>query len=218
MSAQRHLTTLVDESRPILIKMLEKRGFDVSKFGTFSPNTRIDNLDSMSIKTCGVKNKNQIIQVHYEIVSSRTNHKKLTKIIDDIVNKLSDTDKKKDLTLIFIVRDCMTPSVKEAVRSLQNKYNIFIQIFPIRSLTYDVTKHSVVPEHIRIPVSDFESFGIEDFLDSLHIQSLEKLPIILDNDPQAMFIGLRPGELCKIIRPSMSAGKLISYRYCLTAK
>ena len=128
MSAQRHLTTLVDESRPILIKMLEKRGFDVSKFGTFSPNTRIDNLDSMSIKTCGVKNKNQIIQVHYEIVSSRTNHKKLTKIIDDIVNKLSDTDKKKDLTLIFIVRDCMTPSVKEAVRSLQNKYNIFIQI------------------------------------------------------------------------------------------
>ena len=56
MSAQRHLTTLVDESRPILIKMLEKRGFDVSKFGTFSPNTRIDNLDSMSIKTCGVKN------------------------------------------------------------------------------------------------------------------------------------------------------------------
>uniref|UniRef100_A0A6C0L1X7 RNA polymerase subunit H/Rpb5 C-terminal domain-containing protein n=1 Tax=viral metagenome TaxID=1070528 RepID=A0A6C0L1X7_9ZZZZ len=218
MSGQRHLTTLVDESRPILIKMLEKRGFDVSKLKTFSPNTRIDNLDSMSIKTCGVKDNNQIVQVHYEIVSSRTNHKKLTKIIEDIVNKLNETDRKKDLTLIFIVRDCMTPSVKEAVRNLQNKYNIFIQIFPIRSLTYDVTKHSVVPEHIRIPINNFEDFGVSDFLDSLHIPSLEKLPIILDNDPQAMFIGLRPGELCKIVRPSLSAGVHIAYRYCLSAK
>ena len=31
-----------------------------------------------------------------------------------------------------------------------------------------------------------------------------------------MFIGLRPGEMCKIIRPSMSAGEHIVYRYCVS--
>ena len=130
---------------------------------------------------------------------------------------MSVTRKNKDkkLTIIFLVCDGTTPSVKEAVRMLTKKFNVFIQIFPIRNLMYNVTKHSNVPKHIRIPMRDFESFGLEDFLDSLHINSLTKLPKILESDPVAMFIGLQPGELCKIIRPSQSAGQHFVYRYCV---
>jgi len=194
--------------------MLEYRGYDISNISPFTTFTGTDKLDKLSINLS--KNGKELIQVHYEVESTRTNHKKLTKRIEDIISKLESPDKSKDLTIIFLVRDGMTPSVKEAIRLLSEKYGVFIQIFPIRNLMYNCTKHKSVPQHIRITKTEYEVY-LQDFLDSLHIESLENLPKIFDTDPVAMFIGLRPGEMCKIIRPSMSAGEHIVYRYCVSA-
>tara|TARA_Y100000768_G_scaffold387395_1_gene378530 strand:+ start:10679 stop:11266 length:588 start_codon:yes stop_codon:yes gene_type:complete len=194
--------------------MLEYRGYDVSNISPFTTFTGTDKLDKLSINLS--KNGKELIQVHYEVESTRTNHKKLTKRIEDIISKLESPEKSKDLTIIFLVRDGMTPSVKEAIRLLSEKYGVFIQIFPIRNLMYNCTKHKSVPQHIRITKTEYEVY-LQDFLDSLHIESLENLPKIFDTDPVAMFIGLRPGEMCKIIRPSMSAGEHIVYRYCVSA-
>lgn len=215
MSNSRHLSTYLNKTRCTLTEMLEARGYDVSNIASFDTFRSTDNLDSMSINMS--KDGMEFIQVHYEVDSTRTNHKKLTKKIEDIISKLPSIDKSKDLTIIFVVRDGMTPSVKEAIRLLSDKYGVFIQIFPIRHLMYNCTKHKSVPEHIRIAKSEYEDY-LTDFLHSLHIESLNNLPKILDTDPVAMFIGLRPGEMCKITRPSMSAGKHIVYRYCVSGK
>ena len=214
MSVQRHLSTYLNKTRCILTEMLEYRGYDISNISPFTTFTGTDKLDKLSINLS--KNGKELIQVHYEVESTRTNHKKLTKRIEDIISKLESPEKSKDLTIIFLVRDGMTPSVKEAIRLLSEKYGVFIQIFPIRNLMYNCTKHKSVPQHIRITKTEYEVY-LQDFLDSLHIQSLENLPKIFDTDPVAMFIGLRPGEMCKIIRPSMSAGEHIVYRYCVSA-
>lgn len=214
MSVQRHLSTYLNKTRCILTEMLEYRGYDISNISPFTTFTGTDKLDKLSINLS--KNGKELIQVHYEVESTRTNHKKLTKRIEDIISKLESPEKSKDLTIIFLVRDGMTPSVKEAIRLLSEKYGVFIQIFPIRNLMYNCTKHKSVPQHIRITKIEYEVY-LQDFLDSLHIESLENLPKIFDTDPVAMFIGLRPGEMCKIIRPSMSAGEHIVYRYCVSA-
>ena len=214
MSVQRHLSTYLNKTRCILTEMLEYRGYDVSNISPFTTFTGTDKLDKLSINLS--KNGKELIQVHYEVESTRTNHKKLTKRIEDIISKLESPEKSKYLTIIFLVRDGMTPSVKEAIRLLSEKYGVFIQIFPIRNLMYNCTKHKSVPQHIRITKTEYEVY-LQDFLDSLHIESLENLPKIFDTDPVAMFIGLRPGEMCKIIRPSMSAGEHIVYRYCVSA-
>ncbi|GIS52409.1 MAG: hypothetical protein Ct9H90mP28_1250 [Paracoccaceae bacterium] len=214
MSVQRHLSTYLNKTRCILTEMLEYRGYDISNISPFTTFTGTDKLDKLSINLS--KNGKELIQVHYEVESTRTNHKKLTKRIEDIISKLDSPEKSKDLTIIFLVRDGMTPSVKEAIRLLSEKYGVFIQIFPIRNLMYNCTKHKSVPQHIRITKTEYEVY-LQDFLDSLHIESLENLPKIFDTDPVAMFIGLRPGEMCKIIRPSMSAGEHIVYRYCVSA-
>ena len=214
MSVQRHLSTYLNKTRCILTEMLEYRGYDISNISPFTTFTGTDKLDKLSINLS--KNGKELIQVHYEVESTRTNHKKLTKRIEDIISKLESPEKSKDLTIIFLVRDGMTPSVKEAIRLLSEKDGVFIQIFPIRNLMYNCTKHKSVPQHIRITKTEYEVY-LQDFLDSLHIESLENLPKIFDTDPVAMFIGLRPGEMCKIIRPSMSAGEHIVYRYCVSA-
>lgn len=207
----RHLSTYLNTSRQTIIELLENRGYDMTKYKTFEPST--SNNESMS--PIVVSNDKEMVEVHYELTSTRTNHKNVSKKVTQIVEKRKEKDKKKELTIIFLVSDSMTPSVKEAIRVLTNKYKIFIQVFPIRTLMYNITKHQSVPEHVRISKSEYNKY-LDDLLDSLHIDSLDNLPKILDTDPVAMFIGLRPGDLCKITRPSLSAGIHVVYRYCVT--
>tara|TARA_Y100000389_G_C17470062_1_gene529557 strand:- start:4039 stop:4611 length:573 start_codon:yes stop_codon:yes gene_type:complete len=188
--------------------MLELRGFDVSNYKTFGPISMDENNSLAPIK---VENETNILELHYDITSTRTNHKNLSKKVNQILENFKT---KKDFTLIFLTLDTMTPSVKDALRTLIKKYKIYIQIFPIRTLMYNITHHKSVPKHERYTESEYSKW-IKEFMEELHINTLDNLPKILDSDPVAMFIGLRPGELCKIIRPSLSAGKHTVWRYCV---
>jgi len=200
-----HITNCINTSRTIILEMLELRGYDISSIPSqlFTIDTKHELL------TIKVEKETEITHVYYVIQTTRTNHKKISKKTEEVMNKIEET--KKDLNIIFIVLDSVTPSVKDIIKILNIKYNIYIQVFPIKQLMYNVTKHRIVPEHIRI--KDLPNKN--DFLQSLHINSLDKLPKILDTDPVAMFIGLKPGEICKIIRPSQSAGIHNVYRYCI---
>ena len=211
----RHLSTYLNTSRCVIKEMLAIRGYDVSSLSTFIPAITADT----TLEPIKLTKDNESIEVHYNVSTTRTNHKAITSAVNSIIKTRDAKDKIKDLTIVFLVCDNITPSVKEAIRILTKDlsvkgWKVFIQIFPIRQLMYNVTKHKIVPEHIRIPKSEYDKF-LPEFLDSLHIDSLEKLPKILDSDPVAMFIGLKPGDMCKIIRPSQSAGKHIVYRYCV---
>lgn len=206
----RHLSTYLNTSRPIVKELLSERGYDTTEVS-----------DTMPIITKGecippikLNKADEMIQVHYEVSTTRTNHKKISTSVKQIVESINESDNQKHLTIMFIVCDGMTPSVKEACRVLSDKYSIFIQIFPIRSLMFNITKHVIVPKHTRISKESYASY-IGEFLESLHINSLDNIPKIIETDAVAMYIGLRPGDLCKITRPSKSAGVHIVYRYCV---
>jgi len=47
------------------------------------------------------------------------------------------------------------------------------------------------------------------------IKSKTQLPEISRFDPQALVIGIRPGEICKIQRPSSTALTTDYYRVCV---
>ena len=215
MSCTRHLSPYLNTSRCVIAEMLQARGYDVSSLASFVPAvTNGDNLEPIKLTK-----SNESIEVHYNVSTTRTNHKTVTSAVNAIIKSRDVKDKSKDLTIVFLVCDNVTPSVKEAIRVLTKDlsvkgWKVFIQIFPIRQLMYNITKHKMVPEHVRIPKTEYDKF-LPEFLDSLHIDSLERLPKILDSDPMAMFMGLKPGEMCKIVRPSQSAGKHVVYRYCV---
>lgn len=208
-----HLTNCINTSRTIILEMLKLRNYDTSNISTDLLVTNETDQDKLTIK---VKNEdeNELTHVYYNISNTRTNHKKISSKVETImktINEDKNIKKNTEINIIFIVLDAITPSVKEVIKLLNNKYNIYMQVFPIKQLMFNVTKHRIVPKHIRIKKLQNKS----DFLQSLHIDNLDKLPKILDSDPVAMFIGLRPGEICKIIRPSQSAGIHNVYRYCI---
>lgn len=70
----------------------------------------------------------------------------------------------------------------------------------------DPTHHELVPEHIVL--TDEE---VEELLETYKITK-DKLPLMRAGDPVAKAIGVKPGQVVKIIRKDSPAGKAVTYR------
>ena len=85
-----------------------------------------------------------------------------------------------------------------------------VQLFPIRELQYNVSRHHLVPKHV--PMRDEKD--IAAVLARYDLKTRYQLPLILVSDPMARYLALKPGQLVTIERPSPSAGTYYAYRCC----
>lgn len=97
---------------------------------------------------------------------------------------------------------------------LMKKHELFVQLFNLRHLMFNVTKHEIQPKQEPLDVwHDGEE--IAKIKRTYNIENLAKaFPVIAISDPVAKFIGLRRGQLSKITRINPSAGTSVSYRWC----
>jgi DNA-directed RNA polymerase subunit H (RpoH/RPB5) len=84
-----------------------------------------------------------------------------------------------------------------------------LQFFYTKQLMYNPTKHEYVPEHIKL--TEEETACI---MKSNMIRSKLYMPIILHNDPIAKWLGLKQGDVVKIIRYNENSGVSFYYRCC----
>ncbi|XP_038049581.1 DNA-directed RNA polymerases I, II, and III subunit RPABC1 [Patiria miniata] len=106
---------------------------------------------------------------------------------------------------IIIVQMGMTPSAKQSLSDMaQCKY--VLEQFLEAELLINITEHEFVPEHVVMTA--------EDKAELLARYKLKEhqLPRIQQGDPVARYFGLKRGQVVKIIRPSETAGRYISYR------
>lgn len=78
---------------------------------------------------------------------------------------------------------------------------------PRKKKKFDVLEHELVPKHEIL--SEEEK---EEVLNKYEIKA-SQLPQIKSDDPAAKAIGAEPGDVLKITRKSLTAGKAIAYRY-----
>lgn len=69
-----------------------------------------------------------------------------------------------------------------------------------------VLDHELVPEHVILNKEE-----VNELLSKYNI-SLNQLPKIKASDAVIQIIGAKPGDVVKIIRPSLTAGKSVYYR------
>uniref|UniRef100_A0A914I5T1 DNA-directed RNA polymerases I, II, and III subunit RPABC1 n=1 Tax=Globodera rostochiensis TaxID=31243 RepID=A0A914I5T1_GLORO len=107
---------------------------------------------------------------------------------------------------IIVVQNGMTPSAKQAIVDMAPKY--VLEHFLEAELMINITEHELVPEHVVM--------NNEEKAELLARYKLKEnqLPRIQVSDPVARYFGLKRGQVVKIIRPSETAGRYITYRIC----
>lgn len=113
---------------------------------------------------------------------------------------------------LIIVAACKpSDAVLAVLRShIDNKDNPLVQIFEIRHLQFDISKHRKVPKHRIITQEEAEKV-----LKNFNLVSPLGMPKIDSQDPMAKWIGARPGDIVEITGLCESSGENKRYRYCV---
>lgn len=108
---------------------------------------------------------------------------------------------------IIVVRGSLTSIAKTAISELSQR-GFKLEYFKDAELLVDITEHKLVPEHVVLSEDEkkklLERYRLKEF----------QLPRILVTDPVARYLGLERRKVVKIIRPSETAGRYVTYRIC----
>lgn len=212
-------------SRKIILEMLDYRGYDISKYQTYlREELQILFTSDKLHMLVNHKHQDRSLLVYYiESTGSKINQKQLKFLMNNfnesVDNKFinQNTD-----TVIIISLDTISDTTKDNVFNYYENSiledtrinpiykGIYIQLFEINSLLFNIMNHDLVPKHSILSDKEYE----EEVKKVYKINKSTQLPIISRLDPVAMFIGLRPKDVCRISRSSETAGIYNNYRYC----
>ena len=207
MSQSSQTTSSLFKSRTVLLKLLEEQGFNTKDYEEFSVNevhimSNNKQLDMLMSKS----EKPDKIYVKYHLAKT-LRRENINDYIDDLYN-LEQVLNKGDTLMILIKQDPHDPLLN-ILNQIWEQEGIFIIIYNLERLQFNILEHSYVPKHIIM--NDDE---INTFKKTYNITDNKQLPEISRYDPVALSIGMRPGQICKIIRPSKTAITTYYYRIC----
>ena len=207
------LISQVYQSRKIILELMDKQGYDISGYGNFSvsdvnamkQNNQLDMLLESKIDEKTGENKKIYIRYYLAKTIRPAN---IQEMIDDLFI-MTETLQKKD-TLYIIIKDNVNETITNEMKDIWERDGIFIVIENIKSLQFNILNHTLVPPHFVMNETDVKSVMVR-----YNITDVSQFPDISRFDPVAKAIGLRPGQVCRILRPSKTAINTEYYRYCV---
>ena len=208
------IISTVYTSRNIILDLMGKQGYNIEDYGNFSvnevnsmkQNNQLDMLLEKKEENPVTKRKNKIYIRYYLGKTIRPSN--LQEMIDDLFN-LEEILKKND-TLFIIIKDEINETLTNELKHIWESDGIFIVIENIKRLQFNILDHELVPEHTIVPESE-----VVNIMKKYNITDKIQFPDISRFDPVARAIGLRPGQLCHIVRPSKTAIEADYYRICI---
>ncbi|KAJ4399200.1 DNA-directed RNA polymerases II 24 kDa polypeptide (RNA polymerase II subunit 5) [Neurospora sp. IMI 360204] len=108
---------------------------------------------------------------------------------------------------IFITAVPLSAQARK-VMSVTSQYTQ-VECFLEEDLLVNITHHELVPKHVLLSKEEKAAL-----LKRYRLKETQ-LPRILSKDPIARYLGLKRGQVVKIIRVSETAGRYASYRLCV---
>lgn len=196
------------KSRTILLEQLKDQEYDTSQYENFSineVNIMVENEQQDMLLT-NSKSGNKIYVKYY--IDKALRPQNIHDIIDDLyhLEKVLSTQD----TLMIIVKDKPNDTLVNLVKNLYANDGIYITVLYLAQLQFNILDHAYVPVHKRLTPEQSESVR-----KTYNIRQNSDIPEISRFDPVAQVIGLKPGDLCHIIRPSRTAVEENYYRICI---
>lgn len=194
------------KSRNNILEILETRGFDVSNYSGSSIN-EVNSMFQSSQMDMLLSNPEKKVYIKYHLDKPTLHRNNLYVYIEDLYTIDEVLTKKDDL--IIIINDEPNEMLIKALNTIWQQDGIFITVFNIKRLQFNILKHTLVPTHtVLTPEQD------ADVRKRYNIKNNSEVPDISRFSPVAQAIGLRPGQMCKIVRPSRTAISADFYRIC----
>jgi DNA-directed RNA polymerase subunit H (RpoH/RPB5) len=208
------LTSAVYKSRSIILEQMQSQGYDVGDYSGFSvnevntmkTNNQLDMILEKLDEDPTTKTKGKIYIRYYLAKALRPAN--LQEMIDDLFN-IEEVLKKTD-TLLIVVKDEVNETLINTLKHIWEQDKIFIIIQSLKRLQFNLLNHVLVPPHRILSIP--ETIQIRT---RYNIMSDAQFPDISRFDPVAQAIGIRPGQVCEIIRPSKTAISAPYYRICI---
>ena len=140
--------------------------------------------------------KKNMIGVFWRYSEDKINSESLKKVqIRALLLKVS--------RVILIVKG-ETSLAKKSINDLQAPFTL--EVFSLDDIQVNITKHILVPKH-----SVLSGDKKQELLTHYRIKD-HQLPKIRVVDPIAKYFGVTRGDIMKIVRPSETAGRYVTYR------
>ena len=147
------------------------------------------------------------------------------KPIKRYVERMNEDDVKR---AILIVQQSMTAFAKQAIQEMCAEMGLVLEQFQEAELLVNITEHVLVPTHVllsrevrahvpsalsRVAHARAPRLAQEKatLLQKYKLKE-SQLPRMQHADPVARYYGLSRGQVVKIVRPSETAGKYVTYR------
>jgi DNA-directed RNA polymerase subunit H len=204
----------------------EYDGFSINEINTMNLNSQLDiilghkniaNKQSTKINEEGVgveESKDEIkdnlpekkVYIKYYITKAlRPNN--LQTMIDDLF--VVEEILTKNDTLFVVVKDDLNETLINTVKHIWESEGIFIILMPIKRLQFNILDHILVPQHRILDEAEKNVIKIRYNIEDNQFPELSRF------DPVAQAIGIRPGQVCEIIRASKTAITAPYYRRCI---
>ena len=209
MSASSNKILSVYNSRNTLVEILTEKGYKTDDYSTFSinevdamyKNTQLDMLLTHSTNS-------RKVYIKYYLKAKQIKKPDLDDIIEDlyfIENVLTKED-----CLIIVTEDEPNDTIIAKINYLHEHDGIFIVIHNIKRLQYNILKHTLVPKANILSTAEVDALK-----ERFNLMSVKQLPEVSRFDPQSLAICLRPVEVCKYDRKSVTAISTEYYRVCV---
>ncbi len=209
-------------SRVTLLKMLKEEGYTTDKYERFGP-WEIEAMvhggqESLAMelkrpsKSGGEPEEGEIVNCHV-LYSLGKLKQKIKTFVDQLLaaDRVPLVDPKNTEVIVIVLEDVAEVFHAEALRMWFSESKLKIRFFKAHNLIFDPREHIHVPKHEKLPKEQHE-----EFLKTNYIRSKANLPIIkFHEDMIARVMGLVPGDIVKITRPSPAAGTYEIYRVCM---
>jgi DNA-directed RNA polymerase subunit H len=202
------------KSRKIILELMDKQKYNVKDYTNFSineintmkQNNQLDMLLEKIDEDAITKRKHKIYIRYY--LGKIIRPANLQEMIDDLFH-LEEILHKED-TLFIIAKDEINETLTNELKHIWETDGIFIVIESIKRLQFNILNHTLVPEHTLLQTDD-----VTKVMTKYNITRKTQFPDISRFDPVARAIGLRPGDVCHIVRPSKTAIEADYYRVCV---